>query len=126
MALHRLADFCMVTSLHDGMNLVAKEFVASRSDDDGVLILSSFTGAARELTSALLVNPFSIDQMAEALQRALAMSPEERRHRMRCLRKVVSEKDIYVWAYEIMRALSEMPAALAAPASMAMISGEGA
>ena len=68
----------MVTSLHDGMNLVAKEFVASREDNDGVLMLSSFTGAARELTSALLVNPFSVDEMAEALRQALTMAPEER------------------------------------------------
>ena len=71
MALHRLAHFCVVSSLHDGMNLVAKEFVASRADEDGVLILSQFTGAARELTDALLVNPFAVDEIAEAMQCAL-------------------------------------------------------
>ena len=67
MALHRLADLCVVSSLHDGMNLVAKEFCASRFDEDGVLVLSRFTGAARELTAAVQVNPFSADQMADAI-----------------------------------------------------------
>ena len=71
MALHRLADFCIVSSLHDGMNLVAKEFVASRFDEDGVLILSRFTGAARELTDAVLFNPFAIDELADAMHEAL-------------------------------------------------------
>jgi len=98
MALHRLANFCLVTSLHDGMNLVAKEFVASRSDGDGVLVLSSFTGAARELTSALQINPFSADQMAQAIRRALTMPTGERRYRMRALRSVVRENNIYCWA----------------------------
>ncbi len=126
MALHRLADFCMVTSLHDGMNLVAKEFVASRTDEDGVLVLSSFTGAARELTAALQVNPFSVDEMAEALRRALAMPREERCQRMRSLRKVVSDNDIYVWAFDIMRTLLEvetLPAAYSLPESVALASG---
>src|SRR5262249_24431756 len=77
MALHRLADFCIVNSLHDGLNLVAKEFVSSRFDEDGVLILSQFTGAARELTDALLVNPFSIEECAEAIHQALKMPPKE-------------------------------------------------
>ena len=80
MALHRLAAFAMVTSLDDGMNLVAKEFVTSRLDGDGALILSCFTGAARELTSALVVNPFSIEEMAEAIHQALIMPEEERRN----------------------------------------------
>ncbi len=82
-ALHRLAHFGVVSSLHDGMNLVAKEFVASRTDEDGVLLLSLFTGSARELTDALLVNPFAVDQIAEAMRCALEMPPEERRRRMR-------------------------------------------
>src|SRR5207253_5425207 len=98
MALHRLARFCIVNSLDDGMNLVAKEFVASRFDDDGVLILSQFTGAARELTDAVLVNPFSIDEMAEALRSALEMPAEERSKRMRKLRAIVAENNIYRWA----------------------------
>jgi alpha,alpha-trehalose-phosphate synthase [UDP-forming] len=108
MALHRLSNFCMVTSLHDGMNLVAKEYVASRTDNEGVLVLSSFTGAARELASALLVNPFSVDEMAQALQRALIMPRSERNHRMRALRKVVRENNIYTWAVSVMRTLSEV------------------
>ena len=108
MALHQLADFCLVSSLHDGMNLVAKEYAASRIDGDGVLILSSFTGAARELTSALGVNPFSSDEMAEAIRRALTMPEPERRQRMASLRKIISEHNIYAWASAIMRELLEV------------------
>lgn len=110
MALHRLADFCLVSSLHDGMNLVAKEFVASRSDEDGVLILSSFTGAARELESALLVNPFSADEMAQAIRQALTMEPKERALRMRRLRSVVSENNVYAWVANVMSALGDVQA----------------
>jgi len=110
MALHRLADFCMVTSLHDGMNLVAKEFVASRTDHDGVLILSSFTGAARELSSALLVNPFSSDQMAKAIYQAVNMSARERRARMRRLVDVVRQNNIYTWAAKIVTTLVSVEA----------------
>jgi trehalose 6-phosphate synthase len=98
MALHRLAKFCLVNPLDDGMNLVAKEFVASRFDEDGVLILSRFTGAARELTDAVLVNPFAIDEMAEALKQALEMPEDERRKRMQRLRANVAENNIYRWA----------------------------
>jgi trehalose 6-phosphate synthase len=111
MALHRLADFCLVSSLHDGMNLVAKEFVASRSDGDGVLILSSFTGAARELIAALLVNPFSADQMAEAVRCALTMPAAERKQRMRRMRKVVRERNIYDWAAGVMQSIGQVDAA---------------
>lgn len=107
MALHRLSHFCMVTSLHDGMNLVAKEYVASRTDEDGVLILSGFTGAARELTSSLLVNPFSVIEMADALDRALHMATEERRRRMCALRAAVRENNVYAWAGSVMRTLLE-------------------
>jgi trehalose-6-phosphate synthase len=108
MALHRLSNFCMVTSLHDGMNLVAKEYAASRIDEDGVLVLSSFTGAAREFTAALPVNPFSVDDMAEALHTALVMPRDERRRRMRALRAVVRENNIYKWAGRVMGALQEV------------------
>ncbi len=97
-ALHRLADFCVVTSLHDGMNLVAKEFAASRIDGDGVLILSSFAGAAKEMKEALLVNPFSVEQIAEAYRTALQMQPVERRRRMRRLRETVEQNNVYCWA----------------------------
>src|SRR5437763_1517988 len=86
-----MADFCAVTSLHDGMNLVAKEFVASRIDEDGVLVLSAFTGAARELSDALIVNPFSVDDIAAAMHEAIIMPAQERRRRMTRMRRVVAE-----------------------------------
>ena len=97
-ALHRLASFCVVSSLHDGMNLVAKEFVASRIDEDGVLVLSSFAGAARELKDALLVNPFSVDEVAEAYKKALTMPREERSRRMKKMRENVEHNNVYRWA----------------------------
>ncbi len=105
MALHRLARFCIVNSLDDGMNLVAKEFVASRFDNDGVLILSRFTGAARELTDAVLVNPFSIDEMAAALKNALEMPEDERHKKMQRLRGVIAENNIYRWAGKFLSTL---------------------
>ncbi|HVN78762.1 MAG TPA: trehalose-6-phosphate synthase, partial [Terriglobia bacterium] len=86
---YKAADLCLVTSLHDGMNLVAKEFLASRHDEQGVLVLSCFTGAARELRDALLVNPYDINQTAEAIRIALEMSPEEKKVRMQRMRRVV-------------------------------------
>ena len=89
MALHRLGNFCIVSSLHDGMNLVAKEFVASRFDEQGVLILSSFAGAARELPECIQVNPFSVDGVADAILRALLMPPEEQTRSMHSLRLTV-------------------------------------
>ena len=88
----------MVTSLHDGMNLVAKEFIAARDDEKGVLILSQFTGAARELHEALIVNPYHIEQGAEALQKALSMPPVEQRERMRAMRRRVKDFNVYRWA----------------------------
>lgn len=97
-ALHRLAQFCVVTSLHDGMNLVSKEFVASRTDNDGVLILSGFAGSARELDDALIVNPFSVEEGAAAYHNALQMSPEERRRRMLKMREAVEHNNVYRWA----------------------------
>ncbi len=95
---YRAADLCLVTSLHDGMNLVAKEFVATRQDERGVLILSCFTGAARELRDALQVNPYDIDQTAEAIRAALEMSPEEKELRMQRMRKAVRDNNVYRWA----------------------------
>ena len=95
---YRTADLCMVTSLHDGMNLVAKEFVAARHDEQGVLVLSRFTGAARELPDAVLVNPYDIEQTAEAIRFALEMPSEERAERMRRMRREVKEYNIYRWA----------------------------
>lgn len=105
MALHRLANFCIVSSLHDGMNLVAKEFVSSRFDGDGVLILSQFTGAARELEDAVLVNPFSIEEGAAAVRQALEMPEDERRKRMQRMRTAVSESNIYRWAGKVISTL---------------------
>jgi len=96
--LYRAADLCYVSSLHDGMNLVAKEFVASRDDEQGVLILSQFTGAARELAEALIVNPYDIEQSAAAMLVALAMPREEQRARMRSMRHLVQEFNVYRWA----------------------------
>jgi trehalose-6-phosphate synthase len=96
--LMRAADFCLVNSLHDGMNLVAKEFVAAREDEDGVLILSTFAGASRELVEALLVNPFAIGETAEAIRIALAMPRKERRERMQLMRRTLAEHNVYRWA----------------------------
>ena len=112
-ALHRLADFCLVSSLHDGMNLVAKEFVASRSDGEGVLVLSDFAGASRELTDAVVVNPFDEEQVAEALRAAMEMDPPERRRRMLKMRAVVEEGNIYRWIGKILSTVLkfELPAA---------------
>ena len=105
MALRRMSNFCIVSSLHDGMNLVAKEFVASRFDEDGVLILSPFTGAARELTDALLVNPYATDHFAKAIKEAIEMPREERQKRMRRMREIVRENNIYKWAADIISEL---------------------
>ncbi len=94
----RSADLCMVTSLHDGMNLVAKEFVSARDDEQGVLILSQFTGASRELPESIIVNPYNIDQCAQALAAALTMSSSEQRDRMRNMRGLIQEFNVYRWA----------------------------
>lgn len=105
---YRLADLCMVTSLHDGMNLVAKEFVVSRDDEQGALILSRFTGASGELRDALIVNPYDTEQLASAIYTALEMDPEERALRMRRMRRVVREHNIYRWAGTLIGELSEV------------------
>ncbi len=105
---YRAADLCLVTSLHDGMNLVAKEFVAERNDEDGALVLSRFAGAAGELADALLVNPYDISGVAEAMHRGLQMSRSERRERMRRMRRQVMEHNIYLWAANILGDLREL------------------
>jgi trehalose 6-phosphate synthase len=107
--LYRAADVCMVTSLHDGMNLVAKEFVAARADEDGVLLLSRFAGAALELREALIVNPYDVEQMARRLRYALEMPPDERRSRMQRMRETVRENNIYRWAGTLIGALAQVP-----------------
>ncbi len=96
--LYRAADFCIVNSLHDGMNLVAKEFAAARDDEDGVLILSTFAGASRELLEALLVNPFDVSETAAAIETAITMPRDQRRERMQLMRRTVKENNVYRWA----------------------------
>ncbi|MBC5767147.1 trehalose-6-phosphate synthase [Ramlibacter albus] len=98
MELFRAADICLVTSLHDGMNLVCKEFVAARDDQQGVLILSRFAGAAREMPEALIVNPYHVEETADALHRAAVMPPAEQRERMASLRSTVREFNVFRWA----------------------------
>ncbi|MFP5207962.1 MAG: trehalose-6-phosphate synthase [Acidobacteriota bacterium] len=105
---YRVADVCLVTSLHDGMNLVAKEYVAARDDEDGVLVLSKFTGAAVELRDALIVNPYDIGGVAEAIHIGLEMKRAERRQRMRRMRRQVMEHNIYRWAAKILGDLREL------------------
>ena len=105
---YHAASVCLVTSLHDGMNLVAKEFVVAREDERGVLILSTFAGAARELHDALLVNPYDVQQLAGAILRALNMSEEEQSARMRRLRAGVRENNIYRWAANLLSDLTEI------------------
>jgi trehalose-6-phosphate synthase len=99
------ADFCMVTSLHDGMNLVAKEFVASRNQNDGSLILSRFAGASQELKGAIIINPYDIEKSAEAIKSALEMSAEEQNQRMKQMRLVIARQNIYTWAANLLRTM---------------------
>jgi trehalose 6-phosphate synthase len=105
---YRAADLCMVTSLHDGMNLVAKEFVAARADGEGALILSQFTGATRELRDAIIVNPYDTEQLGNAIREALEMKAEERQARMRHMRQMVREHNVYRWAGNLLTELSEI------------------
>jgi trehalose 6-phosphate synthase len=112
-ALYRAADICVVSSLHDGMNLVAKEYIASRADLRGVLVLSRFTGAARELREALHVNPFAVDEFATALHEALEMRPPEQERRMRSLRAGIEEYTIFDWASQVIQAAWRMAEAAA-------------
>ncbi|HZP37940.1 MAG TPA: trehalose-6-phosphate synthase [Methylomirabilota bacterium] len=112
---YRHADFCMVTSLHDGMNLVAKEFISVRDDEDGALILSQFTGASSELRDAILVNPYDVDGMAEAIRTAVAMPLEERKARMARMRQAVREHNIYRWAGLLLSELERIPEVSASP-----------
>jgi len=105
---YHAASFCMVTSLHDGMNLVAKEFVASRADERGALVLSTFAGAAHELTDALLVNPYDVSQMAERIHQALEMPEGEQEARMERMRRMVREHNVYRWAAHLLSDLTEI------------------
>jgi len=105
---YRASDICMVTSLHDGMNLVAKEFIISRHDNDGVLILSQFAGASRELKDSIIVNPYDIEEMADAIKFALTLEQSERNERMQRMRNVVKEHNIYRWAGKLIAELSRV------------------
>jgi len=95
---YQLADICVVSSLHDGMNLVAKEYVAAKNDLNGTLILSEFAGASRELTDAILINPYSIEEFAEAFKLAVEMPQEEKEKRMKAMRSVIENNNVYKWA----------------------------
>ncbi|MDZ7380159.1 MAG: trehalose-6-phosphate synthase, partial [candidate division KSB1 bacterium] len=110
LAFYKMADVCVVSALHDGMNLVAKEYVAARPDLDGVLVLSRFTGVARELEEALQVNPYAVDELAQALHLALGMETSERRARMAALRDTVARNSIYRWAGKIVSAMGRIAA----------------
>lgn len=129
---YRAADICLVTSLHDGMNLVAKEYLAARDDEDGVLVLSKFTGAAVELRDALIVNPYDMDGVAEAIHRGLEMSAPERRLRMQRMRRHVIEHNVYRWAASILGDLRELrienlePAGAARPEPVLVHRSDGA
>ena len=105
---YQAADLCMVTSLHDGMNLVAKEFVAARDDGEGALILSQFTGAMRELRDAIIVNPYDTEQLSDAIRTALEMDADERRSRMQRMRRTVKENNVYRWAGSLISELAEI------------------
>ena len=114
-ALYRSADVCLVTSLHDGMNLVCKEFVAARDDEQGVLVLSQFAGAANEMATALIVNPYHTVQVAHALHQALSMPGTEQRRRMRALRETVKAANVYRWAARILLDAEALRAPALAP-----------
>jgi trehalose 6-phosphate synthase len=107
-ALYGLAHFCIVSSLHDGMNLVAKEFIAARDDEDGVLVLSALAGAAQELREALIINPYDVDGFADALLAAVDMPRDERRARMRAMRRVVAGRNVFSWASDILEGLESL------------------
>ena len=124
-ALYRLADFCIVSSLHDGMNLVAKEFVAARDDLDGVLVLSKLAGAAQALHDALIINPYDVEGFTAALERAIDMPLDERRHRMRELRRVVAGANVFGWASDILEGLERLdPRALPEPPGRTLVDRE--
>jgi len=111
---YRIADICVVTSLHDGMNLVAKEYIAADREESGALVLSRFTGAARELRDALIVNPYDVERVADALREAVEMEPEERRRRWESMREAVRENNIYRWGARLVDDLARVRLGLGA------------
>jgi trehalose 6-phosphate synthase len=104
--LYRAVNFCLVSSLHDGMNLVSKEFAAARDDESGALILSKFTGSSRDLKGAIVVNPYSIEELGEAIYQALTMSPVEQHRRMKLMRNSIKNYNVYRWAAEFIKAVA--------------------
>ena len=105
---YRSANFCMVSSLHDGMNLVAKEFIAARNQNDGVLILSRFAGASQELHGAMIINPYDIEQTADAIKSALEMPSEQQHHKMKQMRRMIMGHNVYAWASSILRTMASI------------------
>jgi trehalose-6-phosphate synthase len=105
---YKTADFCMITSLHDGMNLVAKEFIAARDRNDGTLILSQFAGASQELSGAIIINPYDIEQSADAIKTALQMSHEKQHQQMKLMRRMVMSHNVYSWAATILRTMASI------------------
>jgi len=105
---YALSELCVVSSLHDGMNLVAKEYVSAKKDLNGALVLSGFTGASRELTDAIIINPYSTEEFADAINRALVMPPEEKRRRMQSMRESVSSDNVFKWAGSIINELAQL------------------
>lgn len=108
LAAYKMADVLLVTSLHDGMNLVAKEFISARTDGDGILLLSRYTGAARELPDALQVNPFDVDELADAMAEAFHMAEAERKKRMKRMRSQVQKQTVYDWGAKIFEELESI------------------
>jgi trehalose 6-phosphate synthase len=108
MPFYSSADFCMVASLHDGMNLVAKEFVAERTQVDGVLILSCFAGASHEMPEAIIVNPYDIEKTADAIKTALEMPTEEQHLRMKQMRQEIVGNNVYSWAAKLLRTMASI------------------
>jgi alpha,alpha-trehalose-phosphate synthase [UDP-forming] len=107
LAFYRLGDVCIVSSLHDGMNIVAKEYICAKNDLEGMLLLSQFTGAARELQEAVLINPYDIEGFAERIKETIEMPREERDRRMKKLRETIAENDIYRWAHKFINELTK-------------------
>jgi trehalose-6-phosphate synthase len=108
MPFYKSANLCMVTSLHDGMNLVAKEFLAARNENDGVLILSRFAGASQELHGALIINPYDIEQTADAIYTALTMPVEQQTLKMKQMRRTIMNHNVYSWASNILKSMASI------------------
>ena len=108
LALYRAADICIVSSLHDGMNLVSKEFVASNTDFKGMLILSKFTGASRELKEAILINPYDIENFADSIKEAIELSQDEKTSRVKKMQETIEENNVYKWAGKFIENLAKL------------------